>query len=736
MGTLSHVLHTGARPIGVHEFAEALRAICPPRFPTTGRNLDRSVGLAVSGGVDSMALVYLCTRLKRYDHEFKIADNPVASFRAIVIDHRLRNESTAEAKAVSAAVRKMGMVSDVYQISYTRAAEVPGQYEHPKDLPNFESVARRLRYQKLGQVCGYRRYASLLLAHHEDDQYETVLMRLLQGHGVRGLRGMRAASHIPECEGIHGAHQSGYVDDKGKSKSYYNNAISRTQYKELRSTMRSGIDHQIHEEELRDSILDGLDRYDFEQLYQTGRAVSLEPPSMEIEDGGIMIYRPLLEFPKDRLIATCEASKVPWWEDSTNRDQTLTMRNAVRHMYKNYTLPVALQKPSILALSRRCEQKAQALEAEADRLLAQTTIHFIEPSIGSASVQFPAYTLSRFPRDVSSPSRRQARLLRQREVAGLLIKKIIALVTPEEQTTPLANLQNTISRLFPALSNTRNEQSATGIPKAFVIAGVHFVPIEPSSPSTKDVSLQRSGASPSWYLSRTPYPSNQPVPRYRTPYWSAQGSWGGFSTANNKWSPQVRWELWDGRFWIRIRHRLPYRVILQPFERSHAKAFRESLTPEDRGRLSLLLKRFAPGKTRYTLPALYFEEDLDLNNVRPRPYYPLSPLLQQKYETSNSRSVNTEDPISDHPRTIEVSKLRLVALPSLGIQIPKLDDWLEFEIRYRCIDHDTTNTAGSFHRGSFVSSRPLRAAAAKLTRGRRTLRSTSGARLRKGIDSM
>ncbi|TGJ80704.1 hypothetical protein E0Z10_g8060 [Xylaria hypoxylon] len=720
MGTLSHVFHTGARPISVYEFAEALRAICPPRFPTEGRNLERDVVLAVSGGVDSMALAYLCTRLKINNRNFRVSDNPVASFRALVIDHQLREGSTEEAHAVANAVRQMGMTSDVDSISWSRAG-VPGKYRHPKDLPNFESVARRLRYQKLGHICGTRRLASLLLGHHEDDQYETVLMRLLLGHGVRGLRGMRAAADIPECEGLHGVHHSGYLDDQREAKPFYNNTMSRKQFQTLRDELRANIDRHMHEEELRDSIMDRLNENDFEELYQTKRVVPLEFTNIDVEDGGVMIYRPLLEFSKDRLIATCEANGIPWWEDSTNQDQTLTPRNAVRHMYKNYTLPVALRKPSILALSRRCEQRAQALEAEANRLMAHTIIHDMESNVGTASVQFPVYTLSRFSRDMSPPPRRRARILRQREVAGLLIQKIIALVTPEKQIIPLANLQNFISRLFPALSNTPDEQNATEPPKAFAIAGVYFVPIEQSSPSSKGAPSQRSGASIIWYLSRTPYPSSQPIPRYRATFWSTQGSWRGFSETSSKWSPWMRWALWDGRFWIRLRHRLPYRVIIQPFERSHAKSFRESLPAEDRYRLGVLLKRYAPGKTRFTLPALYFEEDLDLNNVRPRRFYPLSPRLLQNYQMGGG-SGNTADPVSDHPRTLDVGKMKLVALPSLGVQIPRLEDWLEFEIRYRCIDRGTLDTAGSFHRGSFVSSRSLPTPVANLAR-RRAFRS-------------
>ncbi|KAI0876355.1 adenine nucleotide alpha hydrolases-like protein [Hypoxylon argillaceum] len=710
MSTLSQVFHTGARPIAVHEFVEAVRAICPPRFPTTTSNIPRPVALAVSGGVDSMALAYLCSRLKMHDPEFQIADNPVSSFRAIIVDHRLREESRQEAISVARALRELGLVADVQQIAWGKA--LGPLYDHPKDLPNFESVARRLRYRKLGARCGHVGIASMFFAHHEDDQYETVLMRLLQGHGVRGLRGMKAASEIPECEGLHRARQSGYVDDQKTPNPYYNSRVPKRQYNALKRELRSSIDRHMHEEERREYILDGIDDYDFGEQHATKGAILVELGNIDVEDGGVTVYRPLLAFSKKRLIATCEANNIPWWEDHTNQDQTLTMRNAVRHMYKNYTLPVALQKPSILALSRRCEQKAQALEAEANRLLSQTIIYDFEPNVGTASVQFPEYDVSRFPRDVSSPFRRRARILRQREVAGLLIRRIIGLVTPEEQEVPLANLQNVISRLFPALSDTTDDRATPdGPPKAFVIAGVHFVPIEASR--KKNVSSQCAGGSLSWYLSRTPYPAHLPIPRYRTPYWSARYAWRVFrEEAEPKWSRWLPWALWDGRFWIRARHCLPYRVILQPFLREHAKAFRELLPPEDRDRLAALLKHYAPGKTRYTLPALYLEEDLDLARPRPRWYYPLPPsIVAHDYmhtataaEADDGIAANI-DPASNHPRVPDVSKMKLIALPSLDVQIPGLDAWFEYEIRYRRIDRATLQTAGSFGRGSFVSPR-------------------------------
>ncbi|KAI0518565.1 hypothetical protein F5B22DRAFT_71021 [Xylaria bambusicola] len=715
MGTLSHVLHRGARPISVREFADALRAISPPRFPTLGGNSGREVGIAVSGGVDSMALAYLCSHLKSHDRSFHIADNPLTKFRALIVNHRLREGSGEEADAVARAVQDMGMPSDVFPISWLKTGLLGQQGQQPNDLPNLESVARKARYRKLGAMCAFRHYASLLLAHHEDDQYETILMRLLQGHGVRGLRGMKTAQDIPECERVHGARHSGYVDDQRRPKPRYNFSIIRNDAERLRQELRASIDHQMNEQELRQSILDGIDHDDFEKYYQIQLAVSLALSGIDVENGGVMVYRPLLGFPKDRLVATCEANNIPWWEDSTNDDQTLTMRNAVRHMYKNYTLPVALQKPSILALSRRCDQEARALQAEADRLMAQTRILDIVSHIGTASVQFPDYGMSCFPRDKARPLRRRARILRQREVAGLLIRRILEIVTPEEHPIPLANLQNVISRLFPTLSDSPKGQSIPELPKAFVIAGVHFLPIDPVSLSpTQGIPPSQSANQPqAWYLSRTPYPSKRPVPHHRFTYWSIPRHIFGkytFNPADTTWSRWLPWALWDGRFWVCVRHRLPYRVILQPFALSHAKAFRESLAPADRDRLAAVLKRSAPGKTRYTLPALYLEEHLDLEDMHVRRYYPESPAGLLRY-AGDTAALEADPSISDHPRVIDVSKMRLIALPSLDIRIPKLDEWLEYQIRYRRVDPETLEKAAGAKRdcSSFVSGRTLRA---------------------------
>ncbi|KAI1343789.1 adenine nucleotide alpha hydrolases-like protein [Xylariaceae sp. FL0016] len=768
MDTLPYNLHTAAKPISIPEFLDAVRATCPPRFPRTRGVLHRGVALAVSGGVDSMALAYLCSQARNYDKRLFVSDNPVNHFRAFIVDHRAREGSEKEAIAVRAELRKLGLRTDIYSLSWSRyLSQVypgqghfswsryldstnPSQAREPKDLPNFESVARTLRYQRLGAVCSYSNMVSLLVGHHEDDQYETVLMRLLRGHDSRGLRGIRRANDIPECETEFGSYQSGFVDDQKQKQPYY-----QTTRKDLKRELLS-LRPAVASSQLEEYAMPLHNRLDWGQEFnRLGPKGGL--PRMDIEDGGVMVYRPLLEFSKGRLIATCEANGVNWFEDHTNHDATLTPRNAVRHMVKECTLPKALQKPAILALAKRCERRARAMEAEANRLLERVIFHEFEPNVGTLIAQFPTYGLRSSQRHTRNPSYKQARVKRQREVSGYLLQKIIALVSPKSQLTPIVNLKEATTRLFPALSPNPDERS-TKSPTSFVISEVHFVPVTVETPHGKNHLC--------WQLSRAPYTSFRPHPRFRTTYFSISKAKGHWSNRWN-WSSWLRWTLWDGRYWIRLSHRLPYRVVVAPFSPSHAKAFREALAPHDREQLEAMLKRYAPGKVRWTLPALYVEDDLDLSNVRPRadyadPGFPYPPeLLRRPRGDQASRSGGAEvdrdrgssfdwsvaeDPapsgwVSDqecrkgaspyyNERTLDMTKAKMLCLPTLQVGIPLVDDWLQCEVRYRKADLAVRETAGTFDRGCFVA-RPLRPRV-RARMGRKETRIQQGERRRMG----
>ncbi|XXG97595.1 hypothetical protein Hte_003901 [Hypoxylon texense] len=697
-----------------------------------------------------MALAFLCSQARKQESSFRIADNPVSGFRGLVVDHRLREGSREEGLAVCDALKDLDLTPELLTLNWSG---VLGDCSHPKELPNFESVARRLRYRKLGYMCAFRKMASLLTAHHEDDQYETVLMRLLQGHGSRGLRGMRKARDIPECEGMFGADRSGFVDDQREKTPYYKTTPTykerRKLHRELRSRIRSEAELDNSDTELPD--------VDVEEFYQSTRASALfETPSLDIEDGGVTVYRPLLEFSKDRLIATCLENKVPWWEDATNKDPTLTMRNAVRHLYKGHTLPKALQKPAILALSKRCELRAQAQEAEANRLLSRTIIRYFGSVAGSIAVQFPELPLRLSKRDSSSPLRRQARLRRWRAIAAILLRRLLLLVSPEPQPLVLATLENHVARLFPSLASP--DESAvlfSGPPKAFNLSGVHLAPY----------AVGGAPDSVRWRLLRAPYPSTLPVPCVRAPHAEPRSRWrrtrsAGETKNNNnsddddddrarrdffpyRWSPRMPWALWDGRYWVHVEHRLPYPVAVRPFLAEHNTGpSRVRLVPSrrDRGRLSRTLNLVARGKHRYVLPAIYVEAppgDLLLPSrggagagagggadagarCPSRPSVTAATTTATTATTTtteesgdssgNSSSIGSSNGSSAADRSLQDAKpapspseMTLVALPTLGVQMPGLDEWVSYEIRYRKVDRDTLNTAGTFHRGPFVS---------------------------------
>lgn len=124
------------------------------------------IGLAISGGPDSMALLYLAA-----------AAFP-GRIEAATVDHGLRSEAAAEAALVARACAPLGVPHAVLGVTVADQASV-------------QAAARRARYEALAGWCRERGLAALTTAHHADDQAETLLMRLARGSGVTGLSGIR-----------------------------------------------------------------------------------------------------------------------------------------------------------------------------------------------------------------------------------------------------------------------------------------------------------------------------------------------------------------------------------------------------------------------------------------------------------------------------------------------------------------------------------------------------------------
>ncbi len=121
--------------------------------------------VAVSGGSDSLALVSIIKNLMQ--------ENKYKFFFAIV-DHNLRKNSGAEALSVKRLLSK-------YDINLTILKN------KKKIDKNIQKNAREIRYNLLEKFCKKKKAKSLIVAHHQDDQVETFLMRLSRGSGVEGL---------------------------------------------------------------------------------------------------------------------------------------------------------------------------------------------------------------------------------------------------------------------------------------------------------------------------------------------------------------------------------------------------------------------------------------------------------------------------------------------------------------------------------------------------------------------
>ena len=149
---------------------DRFRADLEPLWPFLDQPESR-LGLAVSGGGDSLALLLLAHAVLP------------GRVEAATIDHRLRPESAAEAEHVAALCRELGVPHRIIPVS------VEGG--------NLQDRARAARYAALGEWCEERGLDGLATAHQMDDQVETFIMRANRGSGVSGLSSIRALGTVP-----------------------------------------------------------------------------------------------------------------------------------------------------------------------------------------------------------------------------------------------------------------------------------------------------------------------------------------------------------------------------------------------------------------------------------------------------------------------------------------------------------------------------------------------------------
>ncbi|KAL5341573.1 PP-loop family-domain-containing protein [Aspergillus crustosus] len=565
--------------------------------------LPRRLGLAVSGGADSMALAYLCREWEKQNHKQRHlqsqgqgqdGDNTV-SVTAFVVDHKARKESTQEANTVAGWLRNMGIKTQILPLEWPDIA-----------ISAFETHARRLRFQALGKACRDSQIEALLLGHHQDDNVETTIWRLSSGARGAGLAGIPTVARIPECHGFYG------VSESGESV-------------------------PVHPDEF------------FQSDQEKQKHLNREP--VKVSTGGIMLCRPLLSLPKSNLVATCQENNVPFVSDPTNFDPTLTPRNAIRHLLSSRSFPRALQNPSILSLIGKSQDLIRNSDHLSDDIL-RSEFSLLDLSLASGSVTIqinvpfsrsisPADQENGSQSETNTPDQRNLSWERLHELQSLTLRRITELVSPfPDNHFSLSSYAKFTDNVFPTPSHAstdsnllsrsksgkerEKESGQEGIRKSFTLSGVLFQPIPSQDTSstaslcdTNSKSTSESGTVTNWLLTRQPFMRHrEPITRIEIPLQrpdhSQQTTW--------QFTP---WNLWDNRFWSNpaddtSNSRPTFNYLLRPLKQADLTPLRNLQTRNKNNRKSRperevtfdadsffqKLNLEAPGQSRLSLPVL------------------------------------------------------------------------------------------------------------------------------------
>ncbi len=144
------------------------RAILPP-----GR-----IGLAVSGGADSVALAFLLTKGGK-------KKNAAERFVILHVDHGLRKESKEEYRFVKALAARLGIP---FKGTHAKVVQAKGE--------SLEMAARRVRLAFFETQMKTLKLDAIATGHHMNDVAETFLMRIRRASGPQGLAGIKPQSQV------------------------------------------------------------------------------------------------------------------------------------------------------------------------------------------------------------------------------------------------------------------------------------------------------------------------------------------------------------------------------------------------------------------------------------------------------------------------------------------------------------------------------------------------------------
>lgn len=159
------------------------------------------VVVGVSGGCDSICLLHV---LYSISDEFNLKLYPVH------INHMLRgDEADRDERFVQSFCNSLGLKPIIFKIDVAKLAQ--------NDKISLEEAGRKARYNTFNSVAGETGASKIAVAHNKNDQAETVIMRIIRGTGIDGLKGMcyKRNNIIRPLLGINRQAIEGYVKDHG-----------------------------------------------------------------------------------------------------------------------------------------------------------------------------------------------------------------------------------------------------------------------------------------------------------------------------------------------------------------------------------------------------------------------------------------------------------------------------------------------------------------------------------------
>ena len=132
-----------------------------------------SVAVAVSGGPDSMSLLFLVNAFIKYKK---------GKLMALIVDHHIRKNSKEESKYIATYLNKNNINSQILTVNKNKVSK--------KSM----NEARNNRYNLLTDFCIKNNILHLFIAHHKDDNLETFLSRKIAGSDFYGLKSMSELS--------------------------------------------------------------------------------------------------------------------------------------------------------------------------------------------------------------------------------------------------------------------------------------------------------------------------------------------------------------------------------------------------------------------------------------------------------------------------------------------------------------------------------------------------------------